>query len=227
MALQSAIDYFGQADTELALKSSSENRTASSAEATNARGDFIARDVYGERYAPTATYELKAALSKAIALGSVNTPADLFPVVLNKLSIKTKAGMAPSLEFGGESIQEDGTVSSTIALGTVAVSVRHKAQILFAAFTLAGTGCELNECNADCSCKISRGEVNGDTLSHDVSEGVIKVTATIVQSGATAPTVTAGTGFDITSPLTCEDPDSEYRTWKIELTKSLTGTDPV
>lgn len=124
-------------------------------------------------------------------------------------------------------IQAAGTVSSTYALGTIVCSVRHKAQILGSAFTLAGDGCSLNACDYQAECKVSRATVKGDTVAHDVSEGKAVVTATVVQSGETAPTVTPGEGWDLTSPVTVSSPDSDYQTVTFTLTKSLTGTDPV
>lgn len=61
-------------------------------------------------------------------------------------------------------------------------------------------------------------------LAHDVSEGKIECAATITQTGSTTPTVTAGTGWKITSPLACDNPDADYPSYSITLTKYLSRT---
>ena len=226
MSLAVATDYFGLVDSALVLVSSTENRSAQNVEALDQRGDIISRDIFGEAFAPSCEYKLAADLSKAISLGTVST-VGTEKVVLNKLSIKTSAGAEPQISASGESIQDAGTASSTVALGTVTCSVRHKAQILGSAFTLSGTGCALNECSIDFEATISKATKAGEVLAHDVHGGKATVTATIIQSGATKPTITAGTDWDITSPLTESDPDSNVASWSVTLTKSFAGTDPV
>jgi len=226
MSLATQVDYFGLSDTNLKLISSTENKTTQAAEATDARGDFIVRDLYGESIAPSCEYKLAADLAKAISLGSV-TSTGTKKVVLTKLSIKTSAGSEPQISASGESIQDAGTVSSTVALGTVAVSVRHKAQILASAFTLSGDGCALNECSIDYEATISKATKAGEVIAHDVHEGKATVSATIIQTGETKPVITAGTEWDITAPLTESDPDTAQASWTVSLTKSFEGTDPV
>jgi len=226
MALAVQTDYFGLADTALVLISSTENRSAQNVETPNERGDIISRDVFGESFAPSCEYKLQEDLSKAISLGNVST-VGTEKVVLTKLSIKTGAGKEPQISASGESIQDAGTATSTVALGTVVCSVRHKAQILGTAFTLSGTGCVLNECGIDYEAAITKTEKNGVVLVHDMSAGKATVQATILQTGSTKPSVTAAEGWDITSPLTESDPDSNVASWTVTLTKSFAGTDPV
>jgi len=226
MAFSVPVDYVGLADTALILKSSTENRTAQTAEAKDARGDFIAREVFGESATPSSEYVLATDLSKAITLGTVTTVGS-DKVVLKSFSIKTAAGQAPTVSANGETIQAAGTVSSTIAAGTITCSVRHKAQILDGAFTLSGDGCSLNACDYTAECELTKATVEGEIKAHDVSGGRATVTATIVQSGATAPTITAGTDWDMTTPKSVTSPDGDYETWTVTLTKSLEGTDPV
>ena len=221
-----AVDYVGLADTALVLVSSTENRTSKTAEATDARGDIIARTVFGEGATPSCDYTLANDLSKAISLGTVTT-VGTDKVVLKSISIKTSAGKAPEISANGETIQAAGTVSSTISLGTVAASTRHKAQIIGAAFTLAGTGCDLNDCTYTAECNLTKATKDGDCIAHDVSGGKVTVTATIVQSGSTKPTITAGEGYDMTAPVSVSAPDESYETVTVTLTKSLVGTDPV
>ena len=226
MAFSNPTDYVGLSDEAMVLISSVENASTQEKEAKNDRGDIIARNIYGAVKNPSSEYRLAAALSKAITLGSVTT-VGTDKIVLKSVSIKTSEGKAPEISAGGESIQDEGTVSSTVALGTVAVSVRHKAQILFASFTLAGTGCALNSCEADCTCEISKATKEGDCLAHDVSGAKVIVKATVIQTGATAPTITPATGWDLTAPVSVTSPDGDYETVTFSLTKSYAGTDPV
>lgn len=219
------VDYFNQDATPLKLKSSTENKTKQTKEASDERGDVVAREVYGEVSSPSCDFEVIASSNIDVELGSVNTEA-LVVYCLTGLSIQTAKATAPSVSMSGESLQAAATVSSTIAVGAIAISTLHKAQILDAAFTLGGTGAKLNTCTLDVSCNLSRATVAGDTVSHDVSGGKKVVKATIIQSGAAVPTITAGTGYAITGPLTCANPDEDYPTWTVELTKDVASVEP-
>ena len=104
----------------------------------------------------------------------------------------------------------------------------HKAQILASAFTLGGEGCELNECTLEVSSRPSFAEVNGVIVAHDIAADKMLCKVTIVQTVAgTPPTLTAGSGWDITKPLSTDNPDEDYPTWKAELSKDLTSVEPV
>ena len=74
--------------------------------------------------------------------------------------------------------------------------------------------------------KISRGTVAGETVSHDVSGGVMRAKVTIDQTEDTEPTLTAGENWEISQPLTCDNPDEDYPVWTAELVKFLTSTEP-
>ena len=225
MAFSTPVDYVGLADTALTLISSTENKTAQTKEAVNDRGDIVAREVFGEQKTPSSDYKLAANLSKTITLGDLTT-VGTDKVILKSISIKTSAGKAPELSANGITIQAAGTVSSTVDLGTVVCSVRHKAQIIDSAFTLSGTGADLNECTYTADCDVTTATKEGDVISHDVSGAKATVSATIVQSGSAVPVITAGTNWDITAPLTVSNPDSDYPSWTVTLVKSLESTEP-
>lgn len=98
----------------------------------------------------------------------------------------------------------------------------HHAQILWSAFTLGGTGCYLQQANYTAGGTISRATKNGETVSYDVVDGQLTVNLTILQTDSTAPTVTAGSDWEITAPLNCSNPDADYPSWTCTLSRYLT-----
>lgn len=227
MALSTKVERFGQgSSTVLALKSDTRNKDyAVKATATDERGDIIARDLAGLRESPSAEYTVKASGNLSLSLGAVNTVSSTVYCLLG-LNITTSAASAPKVTLSGESLQTGATVSSTIDLGDIALSVRHKAQILCAAFTLSGTGCKLTECSLDVKANLTRATVDGETLAHDVSGATFSVKGTVVQTGATVPTITAAEGWTLNTPTSEENPDEGHTTWTFELTKDLTSAEP-
>lgn len=222
------VEYFGQGlSTVLDLKSSEEGRDfAVKQTAADERGDIIARDLAGERISPSAEYVVKAAGNFVPVPGSVNT-VDSEVIALTGVEITTTAGAAPSVKLNGESLQTGATVSSTVTIGNIALSPRHKAQILMSAFTLSGTGCKLTSCSASITAKLTRATVAGETVAHDVSGCEAVVKGTVVQTGATEPTITAGEGWDLTTPASHTNPDEGYIEWTFEATKAFSSTEPV
>ena len=105
----------------------------------------------------------------------------------------------------------------------------HHAQILWSAFTLGGEGCYLQSANYTAGGTISRATKNGETVAYDVTDGKLEAQITIQQTGSAAPTVTKGTGWEITAPLSCSSPDADYPTWSCTLSRYLehdTATNP-
>lgn len=221
------VEYFGQGtSTVIGLKSSTENRDyAVKQTATDERGDIVARDLAGERISPSAVYNVIAAGDLSLVLGSVNT-VDTDVVVLLGCDISTSAASAPEVTLSGESIQTGGTASSTVTLPAITLSPRHKAQILAGAFTYAGTGCNLTSCSLSARANITRATVSGDTVTHDVSGTEIVVSGTVQQTGATAPTIEAGIGWELTTPKSKANPDEGYIEWTFEATKAAASTEP-
>lgn len=68
---------------------------------------------------------------------------------------------------------------------------------------------------------ISKATKNGEPVSYDVTDGKLEVQVTILQTGATKPSLTAGTDWTITSPLNCSSPDADYPTWSATLSRYL------
>ena len=101
------------------------------------------------------------------------------------------------------------------------LSVKHHAQILFSAFTFTGSGCELTECSATAGSSVSKDKIAGLKISSDINSGVVTVTGTILQTGSTAPTVTPASGWVLTSPLNCTNPETAYKSYSFEVQKVL------
>ena len=222
------VEYFGQGtSTVIGLKSSTENRDyAVKVTATDARGDIMARDLAGERISPSGVYNVIAGGDLSLVLGSVNT-VGTDVVVLLGCDISTSAASAPEVTLSGESIQAGGTASSTVTLPAIALSPRHKAQILAGAFTLTGAGCYLTSCSLSARANITRATKSGDTVTHDVSGTEIVVSGTVQQTGDTKPTIAAASGWELTTPQSKANPDEGYIEWTFEATKAaLASTEP-
>ena len=231
MAFLAKPDYFGLATSisgSLTLKSSAINKSASVAEAQNELGDVIASEVFGETAAPSVTYELKADLDiDDITLGAITT-VDSKPYALASVSFSTGPATVPELQCTGELVETGATTSNSTTIECPEITLKkwHDAQILGSAFTLSGTGCYLNGCNYTISADITKATVDGVIVAHDIQNGRIEVQATIVQSGTTAPTVTAASGWAVTSPLSTDNPDEDYPKWTVTLVKYLTSEHP-
>ena len=101
------------------------------------------------------------------------------------------------------------------------ISPEEITQILLSAYTLSGQGCEDTQCNTEISCTVNPHKKNGVPKASDVHTGHIVVSVTIGQYGSTVPTVTPGSGWEMSGELTCDDPDSDTPTWTCQLTKPL------
>lgn len=231
MAFIAKPDYFNFAtshSSSLSLKSSSLNKSASVAEATDDKGDVVADEVFGEQAAPSVIYELIAALTlSSIKLGAISTVAGK-AYALSSVSAKTAPAAVPQLECSGEQVEDGATTanSTTIALPEIVLQMWHDAQNVGSAFTLSGSGCHLNGCDFTAKCDITKATANGVIVAHDVQNGRIEVSVTIVQTGSTTPTLAASSGYEITSPLTTDNPDEDFPTWTATLTKYLTSAHP-
>ena len=88
------------------------------------------------------------------------------------------------------------------------------------AFSFAGDA-HLTTTNYTFSANITKAEKDGVCLAHDVNEGKIECSLDLIQTGSTAPTLSAGDGWVVTSPLACDNPDADWPTWSATLTKYL------
>lgn len=182
MSFQSKTDFFGLSTsvTGLVITESNENKTATTAEGHNEKGDVVAFEVFGDTMSPSCTYLLE----DDVALGSVKCGEPIAGTgdystkkfTLANLSINTSAGQPPSISASGEEIPSNSTHSDcTYTFPASTLKLCHHAQILWGAFTLAGTGCYLQQANYTAGGTISRATKNGETLSYDVTDGKLEV----------------------------------------------------
>jgi len=223
---------------KLLVKSSNTNTTSQYLEKHGADGSYVKTKVFGTRSAPANTYTVaddvtftgkklgavKAVEQKAYALEKISwsTGADQEPTV-DASAQEVKAGSAtgnyfeiPEFTISPDQIAQIPSFKFPVPQGQTAQSV--------AAFTLGGADCELQTCGGEVSCKVGTNDKNGDPQAHDVTNGHIVLNVTIAQYGETVPTITPGSGWDISSPLTVDDPDSDMPSWTATLTHPLEKT---
>lgn len=227
MAFKDKTDPFGIVGslTTIACKSTQDGNSASVAEAMDENGTIVAQTVYGENMSPSAEYAIKGTYSAAagdIKLGAVTTYKEK-RVVLTNLTINTSAGGEPTMSASGAQVEDStaGTCPALYSVPAFSLGPCHHAKTLFSAFTLSGTGCYVQSANYTASCENGTATVDGAVVAHGVYGAKIECQVEIIQTGTTAPTLTAGSGWTITSPLAETNPDAAYPTFSATLTKWL------
>ena len=191
-------------------------------------GSFIDNIVYGEKQEPSNGLELTgdwAIEADTIKLGGVTT-VDSKKFALGELSIETTAGELPKISASGKQVPSDAATTRYYAIPAETVKNDETAQILWGAFALAGTNCHLQSAKYKVSAELPTADKNGFPIAFGVSQGVIECEVEIVQCGSTAPTLTAGENWHVSSKLKCSNPDSDCPTWSATLRRFLTKTVP-
>lgn len=229
-AFISKTDYFNL-ETKipgLVCTTNEDGKSAELAEATGSDGSIVASNVYGEKIAPSNEYAVTSGINMSadtIALGDVTTTTDgatTKHICLNSIEIGTSAGSAPTVKASGEQVEAvEGTEYCKYSLPAIALASKHHAQILMDAFALTGAGCHLKSANYTFSASISKAEKEGECLAHDVTGGKIECSIEVLRTGTATPSLSAGTDWEITSPLACSNPDSDWPTYSATLTKYL------
>lgn len=225
MSWETKTDYAGLAvANKLIAKASNQNKTGQYIEKHGQNGDYVATKAFGLRSAPTTEYVVADDVSlSTIALGTVST-VDTKKYALESISFSTGADQEPTFTATSAEVASSASTKNKFVVPTLSLSPDQIAQIPFSAFTVGGTSCELTGCSGEISCKVGTNDKNGDPLAHDVTNGHITLTLTIAQYGEAAPTVTPATGWDMSAPLTVNDPDSDFPEWTCTLSKPLTKT---
>lgn len=139
------VDYFGlmsATSDALKIKSSEENKSLQTASGQNTEGDVAVVDSYGATAAPSAEYDVVAAISHnptadsdpttIFTLGSLIAAATAGtdnPLVLGSLTITTQTGSAPTVSASGQTVQSGASAAlRTYVLPTITLSPRHRAQ---------------------------------------------------------------------------------------------------
>ena len=104
------------------------------AEATGQDGSIVASNVYGERIAPSNTYQMKGALIQKeegeIALGRLNVIVEnglSTAVCMNSLDIGTAAGSPPSVTASGEQVEWPSTGNCEYPIPEFTLGRKHHA----------------------------------------------------------------------------------------------------
>lgn len=183
--------------------------------------------MYGHVASPTCDYAIKASLAndpKDVVLGGVTTVGEgsnAKHYCLTEVTIQTSAGGVPTVSAKGEQVPSATPSCKYTIEDGLAVSQKCHSQILLSAYTLTGTGCHATDTSYTFACNFNPTTKDGEYLAWDVSEGRIEASITVVQTGETAPTLSAGQGWIMTSPLTQTNPDSDFPTWTGTVVKYL------
>ena len=241
-----AIDTAGNngqgADHSLPVKSATEGRQSQYLEKHGHLGDYKATKVFGNRASPSNSYTVAGEVTiTGKALGTVNT-VDAKKYALESVKWSTGADSEPTFEASAQQVADDGATRNTFVIPEFKISPDHVAQIpafkwasdgdFVPAFSLPeGTqqaaknvGVELTQVSGEISCSVKTNDKNGDPKAHDVTNGHIVLQLTLGQYGTGKPELTPAAGWDLSAPLTCEDPDSDMPTWTATLTHPLEKT---
>ena len=239
MSWETKEEYCGLAiDDKLICKSANVNTTGQYLEKHGKNGAYAATKPFGVRSAPANAYTIADSFTLTGAkLGSVEEVDDK-SYALEKISFSTGADQEPTFDATAQQVEDNASLGNYFAVPEFSLTPDHVAQIpsfkfpvpqgqtatSVAAFALTGTGCELTKCDGEISCSVKTNDKTGLPKAHDVTNGHIVLSLTIGQYGDTVPTVAPATGWDISSPLTCDDPDSDMPTWTMQLTHKLEKT---
>ena len=247
MSWETKEDYCGlEIEDKLLVKSANTNTTGQYLEKHGRLGSYAATKAFGVRDAPSNSYTIADSFTLTEKkLGSVEEVNDK-PYALEKISWSTGADQEPTFEASAKQVEDDGETTNYFVIPEFSLSPDHVAQIPSFKFPAAAgqtaesvpafslpTGtqqapknadCELTKCDGEISCSVKTNDKTGLPKSHDVTNGHIVLQLTIGQYGEQAPEVTPAAGWTVSSPLTCDDPDSDMPTWKMSLSHPLAKT---
>lgn len=221
------IDWFSLAGDSLAITGSSDGRSNQTAEAVDENGDVSARDIYGDKVAPSAEYILKAAMTALAALGTVTSVtygSTTKKVMLTQITVTTTQSAIPTISASGVEVESGASTKRTYATGTIALACRSRAQDIISAIT--ATNADLNSATFTFSITPVIGETATDgVVASDNCKGQVVASYSFVQTGATDATFTAKTGYAVTAVPSATRNDGSYIEWSVTATGDLTGTD--
>ena len=223
MSFLNKTDYFSFTNSNIIILSSDEGKSCSTAQARDEKGDVIDETIYGVTETPTCEYAIKGTVTlSGVSLGEIVTNVGS-SYTITSISINTAAGSPPSISVSGEKVPAGSNTDCKYDVPSTSIIPCHHAQVLFGccASDSFGTGCHLISASYTIECTLTKATKDGDILTFDVTDGKITANLTIQAVGSTAPTVTEGINWQITSPLTQSNPDSDYPTYTCALTKNL------
>lgn len=229
------IDYFGlesASSNALKVKSSAENRSKQSTSGANTAGDAVVVDSWGETAAPSAEYDVVAALDESTfpELGTVTNITGIGPVVFGSLTISTQTGSAPTVSASGQMVQTGATQLREYPLPDMSLTPRHRAQdfLGFASIKKGNAAADpdadygLSSVSATFPIVITTAMPKGDLKTYDLHGEMATCNYTMQWYAATAPTIeltAAATtlGATMSEPVAKSDPEGGYTqyTWTV------------
>jgi len=181
--------------------------------------------MYGETSAPTCNYVLQGdASTSSIEMGDEITSGTK-KYVITSIQFSTGAATPPSVTVTGEEVPSGSHCSSDCYYDVPSATIEccHHAQALWGiTWTGIGAGFYVTQANYTVECQLTKATKDGETVSYDVTGGKMTAELTIQGTGGSGtPSITAPTGWIITSPLSLSNPDSAYETYSVTLTKNL------
>lgn len=226
MALATKIDYVGLGGSGLELRTNSLWKSATFLEKVGANGAYVASEVFGTVAAPSCDYAISGAISSFTKnLGYVYS-AQTDPYALQSITISTSAGGEPTVSASAVQL-ESGASRTVCVFATPSVDLTTAWHALtFGAFTYTDSSTlALQDSTFTAECQINVPTVNGAPVASDATAGKATVTATFWSaSETTVPSITDGTGWIRSAPLTCTGADGDMFTWTATWTKHLTAS---
>ena len=226
MSWETKTDYCGLENANtLKCKGSNMNAGGEYLEKAGQSGAICATKPYGANGSPSCEYSiLKPGTLTGVKLGAVTT-VDGKRYALESFTYSTGADEEPSFSAQARLIETTSdTTQRTFDVPALDISPDEAAAMAWSAATLGGNGCELVKCEAVAESSVKVHTVNSTPVASDCTKGRLRVSLTILQTSTTAPTVTPGTDWDMSSPLTCDDLDADMPTWTCALSKPLAYT---
>lgn len=223
MSWDSKVDYCGLAESgKLALKASTMNRSGQYVEKLGADGAFAATKAFGVQDSPNCEYAIVSDFTlSGKSLGAV-VDVDGRKYALSSLHYENGAGAEPKVTANAVQVEDSAEAGGgRFTVPDIAISKEEVAAAILGAFTLTGDGCELTKCALDASCTVNGHKVNGVAVASGVHSAHLQIAITVGQYGTAEPTLAAADGWDVSAPLTCSDPDSDFPEWTATLSKPL------
>ena len=202
-------------------------------EPTGQKGDIVAIETYGENATVSNSYDIKTDLDVddgdiklnsvvAITEGTGNG-AVTKKYALESFTISTSNNGTPTLSAQGKQVESgaDNATQCLVSVPAFEVSKKHHAQILFAAFDMGTTGCDLIECSATVGGQIDVDVGEEGILGSDIKAAKITVQGKILKHGSANPVVTVASGWKITKPLSLSSPAGQYEEYSFTVEKKL------
>lgn len=226
MAFKTKVSHYGLDNINgIVLISTTENKSSSTVEAVGEDGYVVAHQTFGEKTAPSENYAVNGNVAlNEIVIGS-KTTVDNKAYVINNINITTTAGGTPSMTVTGQEVELSGDVEGCkTTLPTIEFSALHHAQT-FDAFTIIGQGAHLTQSSLAVQGNITTAEKDGVILAHDIAGVKMTVNGTIQVSNQSydMPVVSCSNDWHITTPLTEDNPDSNYPTYTFTATRYLSA----